>query len=269
MDSIFGYKNFRKFIRDSFRSRAKNGFGEATKLATALRVNNTFISQVLRGDKNLSPEQALATAAHFNLNELETEFFLLLTQMDRAGDKTYRAFVEKKIAKLRGDASELVNRVKHDTTISEENQAIYYSDWIYSVIRLSTFLPHLKTVDALADCYRIPIGKVKSVVEFLLQNGLLQLERGELKPGFNSTHLDSQSPWIKAHHSNWRHKALHDISVAGTESLHYSAPMTLSLADAEKVRELLVSSINRVDEILEPSPSEKLYCLCLDWFQVR
>ncbi len=269
MESVLNYKDFRKFVRQMFAARSKNGFGEATKLAQALSVNNTLISQILNGDKCFTLEQAVSTAGHFNLNELETEYFILLIQLDRAGTKPYRQFVEKQIERIRFKSQDLANRVLHDTQISEEKRATYYSDWIYSAIRLSTLLPGLKTIEALAEHYHLPLVKVKTVVDFLLTAELLKLEKGELSIGVRSTHLNAQSPWIKSHHANWRQKALQDISGGSLQALHYSAPLTISKSDSEKIREIMVKAINAVDEIMEPSESEELHCLTIDWFQVR
>lgn len=269
MESILTYKDFRKFIRHAFTIRSKNGFGESTKLALAIGVNNTLISQILNGDKCFTLEQALSCAEHLNLNEIESEYFILLIQLERAGTKQYRQFIEKQIQKLRIKSQELVNRVQHDTEISEEKRAIYYSDWIYSAVRLSTALPELKTAEAIAQRYNLPLSKVKEVVDFLIKADLLKLEKGQLSLGVQSTHLKAKSPWIKSHHANWRQKALQDISSGAPESLHYSAPLTISKKDAETIREILVKTINAVDEVLAPSESEELYALNIDWFQIR
>jgi uncharacterized protein (TIGR02147 family) len=269
MESILTYKDFRKFIRHAFTSRSKNGFGESTKLAQALSVNNTLISQILTGDKCFTLEQAVSAAEHLNLNELESEYFVLLVQLDRAGTKQYRHFVEKKIERLRLKSQELVNRVQYDTEISEEKRATYYSDWIYSAVRLSTALPDLKTTEAIAEHYNMPLVKIKEVVEFLIKADLLKLEKGQLSLGVQSTHLKAQSPWIKSHHANWRQKALQEISTGNSQSLHYSAPLTISKKDVEKIREILVKTINSVDEVIGPSESEELYAFNIDWFQVR
>lgn len=269
MESIFNFKDFRKFIRISFSARSKGGHGEATKLARALSVNNTFISQVLKGDKSLSLEQAFATANYLSLNEFEAEFFVLLVQLDRAGTREYKNFIEKQLARLKGKSEKLANRVKHETKISEEQRAVFYSDWVYSAVRLSTQLSNLKTVESLAEHFALPVAKVREVIEFLLIAKILKLECGELSWGATSTHLEASSPWIKSHHANWRQKAIEEISHSNSKSLHYSAPMTLSKSDAARVREVLIQSINAVDEILTPSPSEELHCLNIDWFSVR
>jgi hypothetical protein len=45
--------------------------------------------------------------------------------------------------------------------------------------------------------------------------------------------------------------------------------MTLSTEDALKIRALLADLVEQTDKIVGPSPSEKLYCMCLDWFEVK
>ena len=269
MQAVFTYADYRKFVKDAFKARVKNGFGQASKLALEIAVNTTFVSQVLKGDKNFSSEQALATANFLNLNQLETQYFLLLVQLDRAGTLKYKSYIKSELAKLKAQSEELVNRLQHEVRLTEEQRATFYSDWIYSAVRLATLLPNINSVAKIAAYYSLPEKKTKEIVDFLLQCGLLKQEKGELRIGPLSTHLDGKSPWIKAHHSNWRQQALNKISEGDASALHYSAPMTMSFADAEKIRELLIEAINNVDKILEPSPSEKLVCLNIDWFTVK
>ncbi|MEK7354841.1 MAG: TIGR02147 family protein [Bdellovibrionota bacterium] len=268
-ESIYLAKNYRVFLKAAFAARAKNGFGEAAKLARALSVHSTFVSQVMNGLKSFSDEQALAVCGFLNLNERETEFFLDLVKLDKAGTREYKRYIETKLEHMRSEANELVNRVAHEAVLSEEHRAIFYSDWIFSAVRLTTLLPGCATSEAIAIKRNLPLAKVKKVVDFLLESGLLKRSEGRLTVGPLSTHLESKSPWIKAHHSNWRQKALDDVSFDDQTSLHYSAPMTLSRADAEKIREILISAINEIDVLTEPSRSEELMCLNIDWFKVR
>lgn len=268
MRSIFTFKDYRRFIKDAFLHLPKKGFGQAAKLAAHLGVQSAFISQVLKGEKSFSLEQGLDTARFLNLNELETDYFLLLLQHDRAGTREYKLHIESKIKALSAHASQLVNRVKHDMALSPEEQATFYSDWIYSAVRLSTLLPGLHTPAALAKSLDVPLSEIARVTEFLVRAQLLRQESGKYATGPLSTHLPGNSPWIKSHHTNWRLKAIERLRLADEDSLHYSAPMTLSLRDMKKIKELLVAAINQTDEILKPSPSEALVCLNIDWFKI-
>ena len=59
----------------------------------------------------------------------------------------------------------------------------------------------------------------------------------------------------------------HPLLNTGNE-LAYTAPMTLSENDAQRIRAALADVVQNVDGIVGPSPSEKLYCLNIDWFEV-
>ncbi len=42
--------------------------------------------------------------------------------------------------------------------------------------------------------------------------------------------------------------------------------MSISEADSQKVKQLILKLVLEVNAIRDPSPCEKLYCLNLDWF---
>lgn len=72
------------------------------------------------------------------------------------------------------------------------------------------------------------------------------------------------------HHGNWRVKAMERHPIFSPhDELVYTAPMTLSVTDASRIRELLADLVQKTDQIVGPSPSEKLYCLNIDWFEVN
>ena len=51
------------------------------------------------------------------------------------------------------------------------------------------------------------------------------------------------------------------------KNLFYTCPMSLSLETAEEVRRLLPQFIEQVLKKVGPSPSEKVYCFSMDWFE--
>jgi hypothetical protein len=46
-----------------------------------------------------------------------------------------------------------------------------------------------------------------------------------------------------------------------------TAPVSLSVEDASKVKALLLTAFEGSMKIVKPSPSEKVFCLNLDWFE--
>ncbi len=93
--SIFQYDSYKQFVTE----KAKRG--DYQKMAMALRVHATLISQVFRGVRELTPEQASELASYLNLNDAESDYFLCLVELSRAGNQPFRRIVEKRIERLK------------------------------------------------------------------------------------------------------------------------------------------------------------------------
>ena len=120
---------------------------------------------------------------------------------------------------------------------------------------------------SIAHSLGLPLRRVSEVLEFLIRAGLVRQTDQNLEIGPRSTHLEASSPWVRVHHLNWRERAMESLSRTEDPDLHYSAPMTLSLADSYRVREIITQMLQEIDKVVMPSPSEQLSCLTLDWFQ--
>ena len=268
MISIYNFDNPLSFLQARFAAMPKRGHGQSLRLARHLRVHTTLVSQVFRGSRQLTLEQAALTAEFLELTEAETDFFLLLTQLERAGNPALKKNLRRQLAAAKAKSEELVHRLKAEVRLREEERATFYSDWVYSAVRQLTAIPGFDSVEKIAAQLGLPRKRVKQVVDFLLATGLCVEKNGKLAVGPKSTHLEASSPWVRVHHVNWRHKAIEHVMDAEESQLHYSAPMTLSAADARKIRELIVKFLESVDSVVEPSPSEELHCINVDWFRV-
>jgi uncharacterized protein (TIGR02147 family) len=267
--TVFEFDNYKIFIEKRFKLMPKGGYGQAKKLAEHMGVSTTFVSQVLKGNKELNLEQAANVCAFLGLTELETEYFLKLVSYERAGTDRLKKILLKEINKLKSQSQKLSQRLDVKKVIPDAEKAIFYSDWYYSAIRLLVGIKGFQDIDSIAEYFGLPRKLVSDVMQFLLNTGLCVEENGIYDVGVGRTHLDADSPFIKLHHLNWRYRALENIKHDYPTKLHYSAPMTLSHKDAEKVRERLVKTIEEVGKLIDPSPNEELMCLNMDWFKIK
>ncbi len=268
MVSIFNFDNYRKFIAKRFQEMPKQGYGQSRKLAAFLNVHTTLVSQVLKNLKDFTLEQASLTCEFLGLNEGETQLFLLLVQYERAGNESLRRNLRRQIENAKSHAKELVNRLESKKKLSEEDRATFYSDWSYSAVRQLVAIKGFAQTDAIGKYLGLSIKRVRSIVDFLLATGLCIEENGQIKVGPRSTHLESSSPWVRVHHINWRQKAIEQIHSDELAKLHYSCPMTISSSDALKIREMIVQFLQTLDQVIEPSISEELRCINIDWFKI-
>jgi hypothetical protein len=269
MVSIFEFSEYRSFLNRRFKAMPKQGYGQANKLAIFMNVHTTLVSQVFKGHKTFTLEQASLVAEFLGLTDLESEYFVLLVQLDRAGNESLRKIIRRQIAQMKKTSLELVNRLQVEKKLSDEKRAVFYSDWSYSAIRQMTAIEGFQNLENIASHLNLSKKHTKVVLDFLLSTGLCKEEKGKLRVGPSSTHLESSSPWVKVHHTNWRQKALEQMHKEDESQLHYTAPMTLSHKDAIAIREMIIKFLEQVDKVIEPSPSEELHCLNIDWFSVK
>lgn len=268
MISIYNFNDAKTFVSARFEVLPKRGRGQALKLSQHLGVHTTLVSQILKGLKTFTLEQASLTAEFLELTEAETDYFLLLVQLDRAGNESLRKNLKRQINELKKSAKELVNRLKSDTKLGEEDRGVFYSDWSYSATRQLTAIDGFNSEEEISKTLGLTRKRTKEVIDFLLRTGLCIEKNGKLAIGAKSTHLESSSPWVRVHHINWRQKAIEKINIHSESQLHYTAPMTLSAKDALQIREMIVKFLESVDKVIDPSPSEELHCLNMDWFKI-
>lgn len=268
MIRVFEFSNYREYLGKRLKEMPNKGYGQMSELSRFVGVHTTLVSQILKGHKDLTTDQAILTCDFFGLNALESEYFVLLVNHDRAGNPSAKRFYKNKIQNIKEQSQYISERVSVDVKLSEEHRAVFYSDWAYSAIRQSVAIPNINTIEDIARYLDLPIEKVNSSVAFLLQTGLCKLTGKKIIVGPSSTHVESTSPWVNVHHLNWRNRGIHSLSNANALDLHYTSPVTLSSADCEIIRERLIQLIENVRAIVDPSPSEKMYCLNLDWFRV-
>lgn len=100
--NVFKFENYKAFIRHMIATHPVLGRGGIKKIAEALRVHPSLISQVLSGLKDLTSEQGNELAIFFDLSELETEYFLCLIDIERAGTARLKSFLQAKLTRLAG-----------------------------------------------------------------------------------------------------------------------------------------------------------------------
>lgn len=166
------------------------------------------------------------------------------------------------IKNVRADLSQIL---RSGTVISEEQKAIFYSNWYYNAVCVLCSIPKFQSSESIASCLGLPRKLVNQVIEFLLSCDLCIRLNGAIIPGPKYTHLEATSPLISRHHANWRIKSMERHPKQTSAELSYSSAVTVSVADAKKNREALLTAVKEIHEIREPSSCEIAYFFNLDW----
>ena len=239
-------------------------------MSETAQIHKTTLSQILNGTKDPSLEQAHRITQYMGLNVRDTEYFILMTELARAGSVELRGVFLKQLQDRQAQHQQLSHRVTSSRALSTEERSIYYSNWMYSAVRNVTGVKEFRTPQGISKRLRMEPQVLMPILEFLVRTGLCVEQKGEIIPGPQMTHLDASSPFVSRHHGNWRIKAMErHPALRQEDEVAYTAPMTLSASDVSKVRALISDLVEKTDKIVGPSESEKLFCMCIDWFEVK
>lgn len=268
MKKCFDFEDYKDFIAHVEDSRAHLQRGFRTKLAEGLGVQNAYVSKVLNGDAHLSLEQGLRLCDFLALKGDERQYLIWLIERARAGTKELENFFQNLLNQLREKHLNIKERVGSATALTPEAQATYYSHWYYAAIHAIVSLPGHRTVEDIARALQLDKRKVEDAVVFLVECGMLDQKRDQLTTGAAQIHLDRSSPNIGKHHTNWRIRAIDSLASGDEFDVHYSTISSLSKADVEKLRSVLVKTVQEYVETVRPSREETLYSFTLDFFKV-
>ncbi len=203
--SLFELSDYRNYVRSW---SAAKGRGEFRRIALALDMHTTLISQIFNGHKSLMEEQALRLCIYMGLNTLETDYFLKLVQVERAGTEQLKAVYIRQLEQIKSHVGEIKGRVPDSTILSELDRAVFYSSWQYSIVRLLTALSRFQTKEKIALRLSLSLSRAQEILDFLTSRGLCKEERGKYLRTEKNTHVEARSPLSIRHHQNWRTKSL-------------------------------------------------------------
>ena len=267
--TVFEFTDYKAFLRQYIANLPKKGRGEINKIAAHLRVHPTFISQVLRGDKDLTAEHAYHLSSFLGLQPMESEYFLLLVQHERAGTNEFKTYYKKKIAETKKASLNIANRLDEHRRLNEQEQAIFYSNWIYLYVWLFTSVEDGQTMEAVAEKLSLTRAKTAEILAFLKSTQLCLEENGKFRMNTQHIHLGVNSPFLSRHHLNWRMKAMQRADDLNEEELMFTSPISISRKDFKKIREEIVALIKSTSTIIKHSPAEDVACLNLDLFWIK
>lgn len=265
--SIFNYSNYRDYLKDTLKARPKKGYGEISKWAASCGVHPTLMSLILKGERDLSPEQAYALGNRLGLTTLEQEYFLQMVQLSRAGTKEFKDYLTKKLGAVKTEATQIKKRFQHETELSDEAKLIFYSSYIFSAIRL--FCDTHKngvSLDELTTRFNMKRSELFPKLEFLEKWGLIKRSHEKYQMGPSRTMVSRDSTHVIKHHQNWRMQAMVKSERLAENDLMFTCPMAVSEKDFESFRTELTHLIQKFSAMLKDSNSENIGCFNVDWF---
>lgn len=260
--SVFNFENYKSYIN----STAKRG--AFTRFSEALGVHTTLISHIFRGEKQLSLEQAALLNEYLGHSDLEAEYFMHLVQKEKAGNPSLRRYIEKQIKDIKLRSKKLSERLPIKHTLSEEDKAIFYSQWYYSALRILSSVERFQDPTILRETLKLTQKNFNQALAFLVRTGLCVEDQGKIIIGPSHTYLDSDSPLVARHHTNWRLKIIDQAPSLTSDDLMFTGPLSMSEKDALKFRSRILELVEELKKAVDQTEPENLYCFNVDWVKL-
>lgn len=263
--NLFELDDYRGYIDAWVRTKPR---GEFRRISLALDMHTTLISQIVNGKKCFTEEQALKLCGYMGLNNLESDYFLKLVQIERAGTESLKSIYKRHLKEIKSKAKDIVNVVPQARELTEHDKAIYYSSWQYTMVRLLTSIEEFQTVEAISEHLELTISRVQEILSFLTSRGLCQQSKNRFVRTEQNTHVEARSSLSTRHHMNWRAKSLSLLEELRVDDMAFTAPVSISEEDFPKVREVLVRTISDISKIVKESEAEAVAYLGIDWIRL-
>lgn len=265
--SIFEFTDFRLYLKAWIALQPRSGRGLLSKWAQELQIHPSLLSQVLKDRRSLSLEIAAELTCLLNLDDDESNYFLDLVLLDKAGNQRLKNQLQNKIEKRKLQAKQISERLKVRAEISDESKSIYYSSWHYTGLRNLVGSGEISRPDQVAKRLHTTPEKANEVLQFLIDSGLLIHDRKGLAVSQKRLHIGKASHHVNKHHQNWRMQGFNRMENKNNNDLFFTFPFSIASEDVEKMRSLLLNIITEVNKVVEQTTPSTVRCLNIDFFE--
>ena len=218
MDSTAFFKslNHRKILQELIAEApiTKNRRMNFSVLAEALGIQKTYVSRIMVGDACWSADQVFLIAELFGLNEERTEYFSLLTEIERTGLEKRRLQLQGRMKELRRKHLRTEKSVQESTKIVDSGTAArsaYFADPYHSLVHVYLSIPkYQKHLKKLADELGVTLPYLKTLLHGLEELGVLNynVSRDEVTLRESRIHSPGGSAEVFAHQQIFRALAI-------------------------------------------------------------
>lgn len=265
---IFQFTDYRAFL-ERILEKNKKEWGYRTKFSKASGIQPSVLNRILKSELDFTPEQALNIADFLQMSDLEREYFFEMVAYARAANPTLKKYLHKRLIALKEKHEHLGTRTKTDLPLDSMAAEIYYSNSYYPMVHVLHTIPGFDEPVKISEKLRISKNEAAFFLQNLVKIGLAENNGGRFKPVQRQIHISKEHPLNLINHQNARSRAMENVALNQPHSLHYSDYCSLSVKDFERIKEILLQSIDKSRAIVSPSKEETLAILCLDWFEVN
>ncbi len=267
MKAVFRFQDYRKAIRFLMESTQKlDPALTYQRLAEAITVQKSYLSQVLGGRAELSTDQSFLLCQFFGSNEEEEQYFLMLVEFSRTGVAIRRKKLQAEIAAVQQKKLASEKHIKVNTLTEDLRTVDYYVDAYNQLVHVCLSIDkYRKNPNQLAEALRIHPERLQEIIAELVRLEIVELEKSGLKVIKKNLHLPKDSKVFKAWRSQVRAMALQQsLHSPSNESYNFSVFFSCSLETKAKIHQKFLDFLTGTQELVSASNEEHVFQMNFD-----
>lgn len=265
--NVFSYDSYKDLLKGYLELNDERGI--VSRIAAACGCDRTYLSQVLSGKAELTPDHVVQLCDFLHLNESESDYVTLLTLRDRSSSIKARKILEAKVRQVKKEALALTAKISErekPRQVDEEHRHLYYSTWLYGAVHTLTSIEEFQTPTALAEKLQLPLPRILQLLKGLVEMQVVRFEKGHYVHSNQDLYLPGDHPQILAHHLSWRMKAMERTTIK--EDVHYTVAFSVSEQDVDKLRSQVLELIEKQRKTVRQSGAETACVFCVDFYEI-
>lgn len=264
--NVFEYNSYKDFLSNYVKHAERRGV--ISELARIAGCTQSYLSQVLNGKPDLTPDQAWALTEHLFTTKDESDYFFMLVLLGRSISSKLKKNLEAKLREVQSNqfrTSKIAAKTT-DSQIQSDLQHFYYHQWSLGAVHTLTASENYQTVDILAKRLSLSPVEIEEHLNWLAKNKLVKKVGNRFIHSGHSFHLPTESIMNQINHLNWRIRSIQNSSKS--DEIHYTSTFTISKDDWDELRSNLLKFIDVQRKKIQESGSEEGYAFCCDLFKV-
>lgn len=241
--------------------------GALSKAATYLNCQKSYLSKVIKTEVHLSLDHGYLLCKLWSFDGDQREYFMTLLNFERAASLDYKNFLAGRLQELRSKL-EATTEIPHRPVISgfSASDSAYFSSWHWNAIHFLTACPSYQSIPKIARKLQVEESFVEEVLKKLKEWNFVEGSGHKWTYKGGEFQLGEGNPFKVIHQNSWRQHAVSHCQQGLDNSIHFTNIQSISKQDFEWFRYELLRQLAQMRTVFNPSDSELVSVLCLDYY---
>lgn len=268
---IYQWIDYKIVIKNLIEARKKvNPTCTYQNMAIFMRIQKAYLSQVIKGRRELNTDQLYMACKYLTLGEEESQYLQLSLEYCRSGISERKQVLKNELEKIR------LKHAKTDAHIDvqavripqEPDRMKYYLDPYHQIVHIAMAVEkYRQKPQRLVKDLHLSKEKLFQVIESLVKMGIIEVHDDQVSVLVNNIHL----PKDAAVFSSWRHM-LNGLSTqklsSASDPLAYNFSVVFASSDETRgrIQAAFLDFLRHTKKLVGASKPERVFQLNFDLF---